>query len=68
MIIDNPQALQFIQTQFLVGEGFQFALVSDLESDEEAETLLSIVVGRLLYIKKAALNESIPVWQRKLGN
>ena len=68
MIIANPQALRFIQTQYLVGEDFEFASVSDLESDEDADTLLTIVVGQLLYIKKASFNESIPVWQRKSGN
>ena len=62
MIIANPQALRFIQTQYLVGEEFEFASVSDLESDEDADTLLTIVVGQLLYIKKASFNESIPVW------
>ena len=67
MITANPQLLRFVQTQFSVAEDYEFGSISDLESNEFAETLETILVGSLLYIKKAMFNDSAPVWQRKIG-
>ena len=65
MIIADPQLLRFKSTQYLVGEGFHFGSTSALECDEGADTLDTLIVGSLLYIKKASFNESVPVWQRR---